>query len=65
MTSFFIFIHKSASYDISDVPIVKYVQVEVLLFKAVFPNPVPGGTPTLPVFFVSLIKHTRFNPSAH
>jgi len=31
----------------------------------VFPNPVPGGTPTMRVFFVSLIKHTWFNSSAH
>jgi len=28
------------------------------LSTPVFPNPVPGGTPTLRVFFVSLIKHT-------
>jgi len=28
------------------------------IIRAVFPNPVPGGTPTLRVFFVSLIKHT-------
>jgi len=38
--------------------------IDVCTSRAVFPNPVPGGTPTLRVFFVSL-KHTRFNPSAH
>jgi len=29
-----------------------------LSLRTVFPNPVPGGTPKLRVFFVSLIKHT-------
>jgi len=34
-------------------------------YTAVFTNPVPGGTPTMRVFFVALIKHTWFNSSAH